>query len=427
MVVLLVFAVVLLVTVLVSEYTERSVLSGAVLFLVAGFVLGPGVTDVLPLGLEESEDMVSVLAELALFAVLFTDGMRTGGRQLFTAWRLPGRALLLGMPLTLLFTALLAHYVADVPWLESFLLGSVLAPTDPVFAAAIVGRKEVPARLRHLLNVESGINDGLALPVVLVLLASLGGREEATAGSLATELALGLAIGIGVPWLATKLEGSRFLSTHTTYEPLSGVAIGVLVFALAQVSHGNLFLAAFAAGVTMATVAEDLSLAFHGFGELVAELLKLGALLVFGALLSPQFLSEVSISGYVFAFFALFAVRPAAIAISLWRSGLRRSERVVAGWFGPKGFASVVYGLLVLDAGIELGDELFHLAGIVIAGSMLAHSSTDVLVARWFERAAAEEEAGATAEQRRARAIAEAEAAAAEQQPPADHRPDPRT
>ena len=91
------------------------------------------------------------------------------------AWRLPGRALLLGLPLTLALTAVFAHYIAGLPWLESFLLGAILAPTDPVFAAAIVGREEVPGRLRHLLNVESGVNDGLALPIVLVLLAATGG------------------------------------------------------------------------------------------------------------------------------------------------------------------------------------------------------------------------------------------------------------
>lgn len=117
---------------------------------------------------------MSVLAELALFSVLFTDGMRVGWRDLRSAWREPGRALLLGLPLTVLVTAVLAHVVAGLPWLHAFLVGAVLAPTDPVFAAAIVGREEVPRRLRHLLNVESGVNDGLVLPVVLVLLAAAG-------------------------------------------------------------------------------------------------------------------------------------------------------------------------------------------------------------------------------------------------------------
>lgn len=136
---LLSFAVLLLVAMLVSERAHRTVLSTAVLFLVGGFVLGDGVLGVVDV--EAGDPLVSTLAELALFSVLFTDGMRVGIRDLRRAWRLPGRALLLGLPLTLAVTAVLAHYLVGLPWLEAFLLGAVLAPTDPVFAAAIVGRK----------------------------------------------------------------------------------------------------------------------------------------------------------------------------------------------------------------------------------------------------------------------------------------------
>ena len=160
MTLLLAYSVVLLLAVLVSALAHRTVLSTAVLFLVAGFVFGGGVTGVL--SLQPQDEIVAVLAELALFAVLFTDGMRLGWPDLVSAWRLPGRALGWGLPLTLLITALLAHFVAGLGWLEAFLVGAVLAPTDPVFAAALVGNERVPQRLRHLLNVESGINDGLA-------------------------------------------------------------------------------------------------------------------------------------------------------------------------------------------------------------------------------------------------------------------------
>jgi len=167
---LLSFAVLLLIGVLISERAHRTVLSTAVLFLVGGFLLGPGALNIV--SVSAGDPIVGGLAELALFSVLFTDGMRVGFRDLRSAWRLPGRALLLGLPLTLGLTAVFAHYIVGLPWLESFLLGAILAPTDPVFAAAIVGREEVPGRLRHLLNVESGVNDGLALPIVLILLAA---------------------------------------------------------------------------------------------------------------------------------------------------------------------------------------------------------------------------------------------------------------
>ncbi|MDQ3430825.1 MAG: cation:proton antiporter [Actinomycetota bacterium] len=380
---LLAFSVVLLIGVLISGLAHRSVLSTAVLFLVAGFVLGDGVLGVVRL--RPGDELVTVLAELALFSVLFTDGQRVGLRDLATAWRLPGRALLLGMPLTFLVTAGLAVAVAGLPWPEALLVAAVLAPTDPVFAAAIVGREEVPGRLRHLLNVESGLNDGLALPVVLVLLAVVGGRDIEYA-ALAGELALGVALGVTVPLVAVVLLRSRFTATTSTYEALTSVAVGLIVLSLAELTHANLFLAAFAAGTTIATLAPELRDSFHEFGELITELLKLVAILVFGGLISPAFLGEIPAPGYVFAVLSLVVARPVAIALSFLGSRLPWQEQAAVAWFGPKGFASVVYGLVVLDSGAARADETFHLVGLAVVLSILAHSSTDVPIAHYFAR-----------------------------------------
>ncbi len=380
---LLVFALVLFAAVLISGLAHRTILSTAVLFLLAGFVLGQGVTGVLHL--QPNDNLVVSLAELALFSVLYTDGMRVGFGDLRMAWRLPGRALVLGMPLTFVVTAGLAYFVAGLPWVASMLIGAVLAPTDPVFASAIVGREEVPPKLRSLLNVESGLNDGLALPVVLILLATLGGTDVSGL-ELAGELALGVAIGVVVPAVAAFLLRSRRTGSTPLYAALEGLSIGLTVLAVSYATHANLFLAAFAAGITIATVAPEVEQTFHEFGELVTELLKLAAILVFGALISPAFLGEIPWTGYVFAVLALLVARPVAIALALLGSKLPLDERAVAAWFGPKGFASVVYGLIVLESGIALSDEVFHLIALVIVASILAHSSTDVPIAHAFAR-----------------------------------------
>ncbi|NEA29922.1 cation:proton antiporter [Actinomadura bangladeshensis] len=380
---LLAFAAMLLLAVLVSNLAHRTVLSTAALFLVGGFLLGDGVTGLV--SLQPGDEIVSRLAELALFAVLFTDGMHAGWQDLRSAWRLPGRALGWGLPLTLGITALFAHYLVGLGWVESLLIAAVLTPTDPVFAAALVGNEKVPPRLRHLLNVESGVNDGLVLPFVVIFLAIAQGEEDLHVGELAGELAGGLAIGVAIPWAAIMLVRTRWFAIAPKYEPLNAVAIGLLVLATAQATHGNLFLAAFAAGVTVATVGHEHREAFEEFGELVAELLKLAALLVFGALLSPAFLGDVGWTGWAFAVLALVVARPAAIWVSFLRSRLTMREQAAVMWFGPKGFASVVYGLLVLESGIAAGDHIFHLVGATIALSILAHSSTDIVVARSFD------------------------------------------
>ncbi|EAR24674.1 NhaP-type Na+/H+ and K+/H+ antiporters with a unique C-terminal domain [marine actinobacterium PHSC20C1] len=379
---LLIFAATLLVAVLFSALAGRTVLSAAVLFLVVGFVIGSETTGIV--NFSSTSEEVSTIAEIALFVVLFTDGMKMGWTDLRRAWRLPGRALGWGLPLTLGITAVLAHYLVGLDWPAALLIGAILAPTDPVFAAALVGDKRVPQRLRQLLNVESGVNDGLALPFVIVFLAVSSGSEDLHLGELGLELLIGTVIGIAVPWLIIKALHTRLFAATGVFEPLVPIAIGLLVFALSTTLHANLFLAAFAAGVTVATFGQKEREEFEEFGEIISELLKLLALMIFGALLSFKFLGEIAWTGWVFAILALVAARPIALFVSFLGSGLSMREQLAAMWFGPKGFASVVYVLLVVTAGIPEGDLIFHLVALTIALSIIAHSSTDVIVARSF-------------------------------------------
>jgi NhaP-type Na+/H+ or K+/H+ antiporter len=382
MTVVLVFGVTLLVAVLFSELAGRSVLSASVIFLVVGFVTSRGVLGWLPFEVS-TNPVLGGFATTALVTVLFTDGMRTSANDLRGAWYLPGRALLFGMPLTIGATAVFAHLVVGLDWLASFLLGSVLGPTDPVLASAIVGREEVPARLRQLLNVESGFNDGLALPAVTILL-GVAETRPVHAPTVIADVLLGVFLGVVVPIAALKLRRIPVLGLVPLYEPLFPLAIGMIVVGLAALLHGNEFLAAFAAGITIATVGDEVRDWFQSLGPPLGELVKLAALFVFGALMSPSFFASAGWRAWAFCALAIFVARPAALAIALLGSSLDRRERIVAAWFGPKGFASIVFGLLVFQSGIEQGHAIGHLAGLVIAGSIVLHSSTDVVVARWF-------------------------------------------
>lgn len=389
----LVFAGALLAAVFLSKLASRSVISTAVLFLLAGFAGGA-------LGWlrdDPASPLVETLSELALFSVLFTDGMKLRFPKLVPALRLPGRALLFGMPLTLGGTAVLAHYVAGVPWLEALLLGAVLSPTDPVFAAAVVEREAVPQRLRDLLNIESGVNDGLALPFVTLSLAAAASRPIGPV-KLAVEVASGLALGVVVPLAAAGLARCRPLATARPYEPLFGFSVGLLVFALTSVLHANVYLGAFTAGITLATVHPSVTEDFRPFGEPLTELAKLSAILVFGALVSPAVLREIGGRGYAFAALTLLLARPAALGLALLGARLPAREKLTALWFGPKGFASVVFGLMVLRSPITSAERLFHLIALVVAVSIVVYSSTDVFVARWLQRARQGDEAKPAAE-----------------------------
>ncbi|GHF78244.1 cation:proton antiporter [Streptomyces filamentosus] len=385
MVLVAVFGAALLVAVLLSGLAARTVLSTSLLFLLGGALVSDGFLGLIHVTPES--EIVAVTADLALFAVLFTDGMHVSFAKLRANWRNPVRALGLGMPLACVGMALITHYLVGLDWTTSFLVGAVLAPTDPVFASAIVGRKEVPARLRELLNVESGINDGLALPVVLILIAAAGptaAGAEASYGSIALELGLGLAFGVLLPLIVNGLVRLPHFGAEPKLQPLLPLATGIILYAACHLTHANPYLAAFSAGAVLAAVAPESHKAFEPLGEALAELAKFAALLVFGALLTPQLFGDLSWGGYAAAVLAIVLIRPGSLLLSLWGTRIDRREKLVAAWFGPKGFASVVYGLLVLQAGIPQGQEAYTLIAVCIAFSIIAHSSTDVPIARLF-------------------------------------------
>jgi NhaP-type Na+/H+ or K+/H+ antiporter len=270
--------------------------------------------------------------------------------------------------------------MVGLDWPTAFLLGAILSPTDPVFASAIVGRHDVPLRLRRLLNVESGLNDGLALPFVLIFLATAA-NEKSQFATIAIELLAGLALGIAVPVVVALAWRLPILTAEPRLQALGPLAVAVVLYGLCHLTHANPYLAAFAAGSALATIDPVAAEHFEPFGDLFSELTKFAALLVFGALLTPARLASITAGGWALAVLAILLVRPAAMLISLLRSRLSRHERLAAAWFGPKGFASVVYGLIALQSGIPASEIVFDLVAVTIALSIVLHSSTDVPVA----------------------------------------------
>ena len=205
-------------------------------------------------------------------------------------------------------------------------------------------------------------------------------------GTWVYELLIGIVVGIVIPWLILNLKRLKLFSISGFYKPMLGLSIGLLVYSITQLLNGNLFLAGFSTGITIATVDPDIRQSFWRFAEPVAELLKLGAILIFGALLSWKIFTEVNWIAYVYVFSVLFIARPLALNLALLKSPLDWRERLAAAWFGPCGFASVVYGLLVLGSGAPRALDLFRVTSVVIIGSIIAHSTTDTSMARWFKK-----------------------------------------
>jgi NhaP-type Na+/H+ or K+/H+ antiporter len=378
---LLAYSILLVLAGLLSAVAKRTILSTAVLFLVGGALCGEHFLDIVPL--EPGSDLVHWGTEVALYVVLYTDAMRVSLTDLKQGWGVPLRLLAVAMPLTMVVIAVAAHLVLGFGWAEAALVAAVLGPTDPVLAEAIIGHEGLPAKMRRALNIESGMNDGLALPVVIVVLASLSGSDAPLADAL-VEIAIGVAIGVAVPLVAVGLERIPALGTAERYDRVMPAAVGLLVFSLCSQLGANLFLAAFAAGVTLATIDPRRAEQFEVLGGTATELLKLAALFLVGGLLPDAFYTSWSFAIVAFVVLALFVARPAAVALSLVGTPAPPDERAVIAWFGPKGFASVTFTLLVLRAGIPEGPEVAFAAGAVIVVSIVLHASTDVLVAKWL-------------------------------------------
>ncbi len=380
-----VIAIALSASLLISALAARTPLSIPVLFLMAGLIAGPVGLDIVQL----DSVVVAHVADAVLFTVLFTDGQKSPLAVLRRSWRNPVRVLTVGMIGTALLVAVAAAALTGLPLSVCFLLGAVLAPTDPVFAAALVGRDEVPWRLRQLLNIESGLNDGLALPAVLAIAGAASITVEGHSTELPVllgEVVLGLVLGVGLPagiaWLL-KLPG---LGAEPRLLALGPLSVGLLLYVVCQLTGANAYVAAFAAGSVLASMLPAASDRYERLGDLLSELGKDVALLVFATLLTRPLIGMIGIGGWALAVLTVFVARPLPVLASLIRSDLSRQERLTAAWFGPKGFASVVYALLLFHSTLPQRQEVVTLVAAAVLVSVVAHASTDVPVAAAFAK-----------------------------------------
>jgi NhaP-type Na+/H+ or K+/H+ antiporter len=369
-----------------SGVFRGTVLSVSVLGVGAGLLLAW--TDVIEVSAQD--DAVIYLIELALIVTLFSDGLLVDRELLKVHWSPPVRALVVAMPLTLLFLALCAKGLfVELSWAEAFLLAAVLSPTDPVVTSAVVRSRGVPESVRHTLNLESGLNDGVALPVVLffIVLASPGGDAGGEVLELLGETGVGAVIGVALGLLAGRITQHLPMGGMSRrYDGIYALGVGVLAFGLADVTFGNGFIAAFTCGIALGAVEHDIADDFEVFSENLSSILAVLTFFLFGALIvATGYGGNVALL-LLFAVFALLVARPLAVAISMLRVRLPGTHRAFIAWFGPKGVASMLFALFVLKSAVGERDLIFEVAAFVILASIVAHGLTDTVGARWMER-----------------------------------------
>lgn len=392
----LVFGAALIVGALLSGIAGRSFLSLTALFVLGGIALGDAGLGVLRF--DATSAFVHDLAVVALVVILFRDGLEVEAEMLQRAWHLPLRKLVLAMPLTAAIVAVAAHALTGLGWTASFLLGALLSPTDPVLSSSVVTNPRVPRLVRHSLNLESGLNDGLALPPVLALLAALSANHGFSWPSfVARDLGVGLLLGVAIGWAASYvLPRERGLGTAIPEHQRSLYALGVafLTYGVTVVvGHGNGFIAVFVCAITVGIRRPDVRLCFERRADDVVEIVKVGIFVVFGALLTFDHLFSDGWAAVGVVAVTLLIARPLAVFVALLGTKTDVATTAFMAWFGPKGVATMTFSLLVLASGIGDGREIFDLAALVVVCSVLAHGLTDHPGSEWMARRAEAAEA----------------------------------
>jgi sodium/hydrogen antiporter len=375
---------------LLSGIARRSILSLAAVFVLVGFVLGQDGLDVLVIDARSS--FVRDLAITALVLILFRDGLEVDAEMLQRDWHLPLRKLLLAMPITAVIVALATKVLTDLSWTEAFLVGALLSPTDPVLSSSVVNNPRVPRVIRHSLNLESGLNDGVALPAVLAFTAALAADSDFVWWRfLLQDVSLGVAYGLLTGYLASRaLPRGRDLERSMAAHQRALYALGVafLTYGLTTLPpHGNGVIAVFVCAIVLGIRRPDIQKYFEQSDDII-EIVKLGVFVVFGSLLTLDGLFTDGWASVAIVVVTLLVARSVAVWIALAGTGVDQAEKGFMAWFGPKGVATMTFSLLVLNAGIEQGERIFNLAALVVVCSVVVHGLSDTPGSEWIGRRA---------------------------------------
>src|SRR3954464_13098617 len=389
---LTVFGALLVFGALVSGIARRAMLSLTAGFVLAGFVLGQGGFEVLEFS--ATSGFVSVLATVALVVILFRDGLEVEGEMLRREWHLPLRKLVLAMPVTAAIVAVAAAALTDLSWTEAFLLGALLSPTDPVLSSSVVTNPRVPRIIRHSLNLESGLNDGLALPPVLALVAALevSGGDFVWWRFVLQDVTLGFLTGVVIGFAASILlpRGGQFTEAIPAHQKaLYALGVAFLTYGTTTLPpHGNGFIAVYVCAITLGIRRPDIRGYVEARADDLIEIVKLGIFVVFGSLLTLDGLFADGWAAVAIAVVTLLVARPVAVAIALAGTRLSRAAVAFMAWFGPKGVATMTFSLLVLGSEVAEGERIFNLAALVVLCSIVAHGVTATPGSEWMARRA---------------------------------------
>jgi sodium/hydrogen antiporter len=368
---------------LVSRRLEGTVLTAPLVFVLVGAILGPAGIDLFEF--ELGDHTVLLLAEIALTLVLFTDAASTDLSTLRQNEGLPLRLLGIGMPLTIALGAAAALLLlTDLTFWEAAIVGTVLAPTDAALGQAVVSNPRVPLRVRQALNIEAGLNDGLSVPFLALFLTLAVAEEELQSANYwirfaLEQIGLGVLVGIGVGlvggWLVSLASRKSWMADP--FQRLALLALALISWALADQIGGNGFIAAFVGGLAIRPTVEHVGERLIQFTETEGQLLNLSVFFIFGVLVIGL-IGPLSWEVALYALLSLTLIRMLPVALSLFGTHLRSISVLFMGWFGPRGLATIVLGLIVVaEAPLLTGREkIEQVVALTVLFSVLLHGLT---------------------------------------------------
>lgn len=381
----------LLLFALVSKRLDGSMVTPPLIFVAFGYAIGEG--GFAAAMVDPGREGIHLIAEITLIIVLFADAARIELRTLRRDHSLPVRMLLIALPLTIALGAAAAIFAfPELGMFEAAMLAAILAPTDAALGQAVVTSPHVPVRIRQAVNVESGLNDGIALPAVL-LFAALAGAHHGPNGAggwaafVAAQLILGPLTGVIVGFVGSRaIDGGieRGL-VATQFQGIAILALVFLSFTLAELVGGNGFISAFVAGMTFGNTVRNKCEFLFEFMEGEGQLLTLITFLIFGAVLLPEALPHIDGMTVLYALTSLTVLRMLPVWLSLLGTGVRLPTSMFLGWFGPRGLASILFLLVILeDAGMLHESRLLSVTVVTVALSVLLHGISAAPFARWY-------------------------------------------
>jgi len=372
---------------IVAKKVESNIVSGPIVFVVLGLVLGPYGFNFIDIG--GHDDLLSTFAELTLALVLFTDASSSNMKVLLGSAKIPGRLLLIGLPLTIVMGILVGMLLfPQFLFVEVAILAIILAPTDAALGKAVVSNPKVPAKIRESLNVESGLNDGICVPFLLLCMAIVS-RPEAgidVVNFFVQSIGIGVVVGLVITYFGAFLFAKclKLGWASESWAKVLVIALAFSIFGLSETLGGSGFIACFTGGILFGIIAkkerDQLLQAAEGIGDSFA----LATWTLFGAIMIGSLYQDIELVHVLYAVLSLTIIRILPVMLSLIRTGVKTNGQLFISWFGPRGLASIVFVVMIADTGIPNENEVTQVVVLTILLSVITHGLSANPYAKWI-------------------------------------------